>query len=104
MDTHLSKTVRTVRPLPDADQALWDAYTRDVTPLGKPRPANHRPIVVVQFQWLSEAKLDLHGLTLVEAHTATMDFVPIGQIVSKNCNGRDWFERNDKTRVQTLVR
>ncbi len=56
------------------DKVLWEDYTKDVTPLGAPKPPEPPPPMPVRFQFPSH-KLDLHGLTLDEAYSATNDFL-----------------------------
>jgi hypothetical protein len=57
------------------DQEIWNAFIKDVTPLGQPEPANSSQAVERIIHSPRASQLDLHGLTLVEAHTATMNLV-----------------------------
>jgi DNA-nicking Smr family endonuclease len=56
----------------DADKAVWEKYVEDVTPLGQIPPSTSE--VAVERVILSR-RLDLHGLSVAEAHTATMNFI-----------------------------
>ncbi len=57
------------------DEALWEAYTKTVTPLKKKNLPRLRPIRhFFLFPTLLPPRLDLHGLTLQEAYEAFIDF------------------------------
>jgi DNA-nicking Smr family endonuclease len=60
--------------LSETDAAVWNAYTKTVTPLGQAKPSQSPPAVLtISFPFSNQ--IDLHGLTLAEAHSATMNYV-----------------------------
>ena len=63
----------------DQDEALWHAYIKDVVPLGKRSvgtPAPQHPRTMMPSLGHT---LDLHGLTLSEAHARTVELLSIGR-------------------------
>lgn len=63
---------------PDSGKALWDAYTTAVKPLDSKRAATipATPIPAVQpAPTGNPGHLDLHGLTVAQAHAATKGFL-----------------------------
>src|ERR1017187_916443 len=62
-----------IRKLNLDDLAVWDAFTKSITPLGEPAPSEHIPPPLHITQQTTQ--LDLHGLSLTDAHRYTMDFV-----------------------------
>ena len=62
-----------VRKLNPDDIAVWDTFVKNVSPLGELVPNDYNPPSLYIAAPLTE--LDLHGLTLSEAHRYTMNFV-----------------------------
>lgn len=61
-----------IKRLNPDDLSAWDTFVKDVTRLGE--PVNDHippPLYVIE----ENPMLDLHGLTLVDAHRYTMDYV-----------------------------
>lgn len=59
-----------MRPI---DQETWDTYIRGVTPLGEPEPYRFS---APRFEPVRASRqIDLHGLSLADAYSATMSFL-----------------------------
>ena len=58
----------------DVDRQLWEAFVRGVTPLGQPVPSQHRPVAIRQSAPINHT-LDLHGLTVSDAHRRLLAFL-----------------------------
>lgn len=58
--------------MPVTDDELWNRYVENVTPLGDPKPS--RPEIAV-VRVIASREIDLHGLSMAEAHSFTMDFL-----------------------------
>lgn len=55
------------------DQETWDAFASGVTPLGQPEPYH---FVAPRYeQAIPRRQIDLHGLCLADAYTATMNLL-----------------------------
>jgi DNA-nicking Smr family endonuclease len=56
----------------DDDDATWQAFIKNVTPLTEPKPSRSTPVLE---RVIASHRIDLHGLCLSDAHTATMNLL-----------------------------
>lgn len=59
----------------EADERLWQAYVADVTPINGPIIPSRRTMPLRGLRQALQPSLDLHGMTLQEAHKAVCGFL-----------------------------
>lgn len=94
--------------MPVYDPELWDVYVKNVTPLGQAGPS---PPELAVERILQGSRLDLHGLSVEDAYSATMDFlngatgsvtVVTGQSGPIRREFPQWIERIKHARIEEL--